>query len=207
MKFLIAKKVEMTQEYMEDGRVIPVTVLEAGPVVVTQVKSTDTDGYAAVQVGFGTRKPKNVSKSVQGHTKDLGTFAVLKEFRTEKSDATYERGQTIAADIFESGDMVDVSGVSIGRGFAGVVKRHGFKGGKASHGHKDQLRMPGSIGAGEPQKVFKGMKMGGQMGNIGSTSKNLQVVSVDVEKNRITVKGAVPGAAGAIVYISTAKNA
>lgn len=207
MKFLIAKKVEMTQEYMEDGRVIPVTVLEAGPVVVTQVKSTDTDGYAAVQVGFGTRKAKNVSKSVQGHTKDLGTFKVLKEFRTEKSDATYERGQIIAADIFESGDMVDVSGVSIGRGFAGVVKRHGFKGGKASHGHKDQLRMPGSIGAGEPQKVFKGMKMGGQMGNIGSTSKNLQVVSVDAEKNRITVKGSVPGAAGAIVYISTAKNA
>jgi large subunit ribosomal protein L3 len=207
MKFLIAKKVEMTQEYLEDGRVIPVTVLQAGPVVVTQVKSTDSDGYQAVQVGFGTRKAKNISKSVLGHTKDLGTFAVLKEFRTEKSDAAYERGQTIAADIFVSGDMVDVSGVSIGRGFAGVVKRHGFKGGKASHGHKDQLRMPGSIGAGEPQKVFKGMKMGGQMGNIGATAKNLEVVSVDAVNNRITVKGAVPGAAGAIVYISTAKNA
>ena len=206
MKFLITKKIEMTQEYKEDGVVVPVTILQAGPVVVTQVKSAEKDGYTAVQVGFGERKAKNVSKSVQGHTKDLGTFAVLKEFRTD-ADATFERGQTITADIFESGDMIDATGTVIGRGFAGVVKRHGFGGGKASHGHKDQLRMPGSIGAGEPQKVFKGLRMGGQMGGKGATVKNLEVISVDAANNRITVKGAVPGANGAIVYIKTAKNA
>jgi len=196
----------MSQVFREDGVVVPVTVLEAGPIVVTQVKDTEVDGYQAVQVGFGTRKAKNISKPVLGHLKDLGPFSVLQEFRTEGSETGYERGQQITAEVFEAGDMVDVCGVSIGRGFAGVVKRHGFHGSPASHGHKDQLRMPGSIGAGEPQRVFKGTRMGGQMGNVGSTVKNLEIIEVDPATNRIMVKGAVPGAAGSVVRIMAAKN-
>lgn len=207
MKFIIATKGKMTQEFAEDGTVIPVTVLHAGPVVVTQVKTDDTDGYSAVQVGFGTRKEKNVSKSVRGHLKDLGTFKVLKEFRTEGSDATYERGQELTVEQFEAGQKVDATGTSIGRGFAGVVKRHGFAGSPATHGHKDQHRMPGSIGAQEPQRVFKGTRMGGQMGNVQRTTKNLEVVSIDASTNELRVKGAVPGAEGGVIFIQTAKNA
>lgn len=203
MKFIIAKKIEMTQEYAEDGTVTPVTVLEAGPVIVTQVKTDEHDGYQAVQVGFGKRKAKNITKPVLGHLKELGPFAVLKEFRTTD---TFERGQAITVDTFAAGDMVDVSGTSIGRGFAGVVKRHGFAGSPATHGHKDQLRMPGSIGAQAPQHVFKGVRMGGHMGAETVTTKNLKVVAVDSEKNIIKIKGAVPGAHGAIVTIKSAKN-
>lgn len=207
MKFIVAKTIGMSQEYMEDGTVVPVTVLQAGPVTVTQVKTDETDGYTAVQVGFGTRKEKNISKPVRGHLKENGTFQVLKEFRTEGSDATYEVGQQVTVEQFEAGEKVDVTGTSIGRGFAGVVKRHGFGGSPASHGHKDQLRMPGSIGAGEPQKVFKGMRMGGQMGNKQATVKNLEVVAIDAANNVLKVKGAVPGANGAIVFIRSARNA
>lgn len=207
MKFILAKKIEMSQEFAEDGTVTPVTVLEAGPVTVTQVKTEDKDGYNAVQVGFGDRKKKNVSKPVQGHMKDLGPFATLEEFRTEGEDIEYERGQVITAETFEPGDRVDATGISIGRGFAGVVKRHGFHGSPATHGHKDQLRMPGSIGAQQPQRVLKGMRMGGQMGNKRSTVKNLTVVSVDPKLNRLTVKGAVPGANGSLIRLVTAKNA
>lgn len=196
----------MSQVYGEDGTVTPVTVLEAGPVTVTQVKSAEKDGYASVQVGFGSRKAKNVAKPVLGHLKDLGPFAVLKEFRT-KEGAEFERGQQITAETFATGDVVDATGVSIGRGFAGVVKRHGFSGSPATHGHKDQHRMPGSIGAQEPQRVFKGTRMGGQMGNKQITTKNLKVVEVDAASNRMLVKGAVPGANGSIVFIQTSKNA
>ncbi|MBI2411483.1 MAG: 50S ribosomal protein L3 [Candidatus Kerfeldbacteria bacterium] len=203
MKFIIAKKIEMSQEFSEDGTVTPVTILEAGPITVTQVKKTEKDGYQAVQVGFGTRKAKNVSKPVKGHLKDLGTFAVLKEFKT--TDA-YERGQVITAESFEAGDMVDVTGTSIGRGYAGVVKRHGFSGSLKTHGHKDQLRMSGSIGAGEPQHVFKGMRMSGQMGAAQVTTKNLKIVSVDAKKNQIKVRGAVPGSRGMVLFIKTARN-
>lgn len=197
----------MTQEFTEDGTVVPVTVLQAGPVTVTQVKTEETDGYNAVQVGFGTRKEKNVSKPVLGHLKELGAFAVLKEFRTDGSEETFERGNIITVEQFESGEKVDVTGTSIGRGFAGVVKRHGFSGSPASHGHKDQLRMPGSIGAQEPQHVFKGTRMGGQMGNETVTTKNLEVVSIDAKTNTIRVKGAVPGAQGGIIFITSAKTA
>lgn len=207
MKFIVAKTIGMSQEYMEDGTVVPVTVLQAGPVTVTQVKTEETDGYSAVQVGYGSRKAKNVSKSVRGHLKDAGPFKVLKEFRTEGSEETYELGQELTVEQFEAGEKVDATGVSIGRGFAGVVKRHGFGGSPASHGHKDQLRMPGSIGAQEPQRVFKGTRMGGQMGNKQRTVKNLEVVAIDPEKNELKVKGAVPGANGAIVYIASARNA
>lgn len=204
---MIAKKMGMSQIYADDGTVTPVTVLQADPITVTQVKKQDTDGYDAVQVGFGNRKAKNVSQSVQGHLKDLGPFAVLQEFRTEGDDATYERGQKIAVTIFEVGEKIDATGVSIGRGFAGVVKRHGFSGSPATHGHKDQHRMPGSIGAQEPQRVFKGTRMGGQMGNVQVTTKNLKVIAVDEKNNQIMVKGAVPGANGSIISIKTALNA
>lgn len=206
MKFMIAKKLEMSQVFGEDGTVTPVTLLAAGPITVTQVKTIDSDGYEAVQVGYGTRKAKNVTKPVKGHLKDLGPFAVLQEFRTEGNDTTYERGQEITVDVFEAGDIVDATGTSIGRGFAGVVKRHGFAGSLASHGHKDQLRMPGSIGAQEPQHVFKGTRMGGQMGNKTSTTKNLEIIEVDAKNGIIKVRGAVPGARGGYITLKLAKN-
>jgi len=206
MNFIIGKKVGMSQVFGEDGTVTPVTVLDVTPNIVTQVKNIEKDGYNAVQLGFGARKAKNISKPVLGHLKDLGPFAVLKEFRTEEG-AAFERGQEIKVDTFETGEMIDVSGVSIGRGFAGVVKRHGFAGSPATHGHKDQHRMPGSIGAQEPQHVFKGTRMGGHMGAENCTTKNLQVVKIDVEHNQLLVKGAVPGSNGGIVVVVTAKNA
>lgn len=206
MNFIIARKIEMSQEFGADGVVSPVTVLEAGPIVVTQVKNDESDGYSAVQVGFGSRKVKNISKPVQGHLKDLGPFKILKEFRVENDGGDYKVGQEIKVDIFAPGDYVDATGTSIGKGFAGVVKRHGFHGSPASHGHKDQLRMPGSIGSQDPQHVFKGKRMGGHMGAEKVTTKNLEVVSIDVDNNRINVKGAVPGSNGSIVLLQTAKN-
>lgn len=203
MKFIVGRKIEMSQEFAEDGTVTPVTIVEAGPVIVTQVKNLEKDGYVAVQVGFGNRKAKNVSKPVRGHLKDLGPFAVIKEFRTEEA---YERGQVVTVEQFTIGDHVDVTGTSAGRGFAGVVKRHGFHGSPATHGHKDQLRMPGSIGSQEPQRVFKGTRMGGHMGAEQVTVKNLEVMSIDVEKNVLKIKGAIPGVRGTIITIRTAKN-
>ncbi|HLD21435.1 MAG TPA: 50S ribosomal protein L3 [Patescibacteria group bacterium] len=203
MKFIIAKKIGMSQEYATDGTVMPVTILEAQPNIITQVKNNEKDGYQAVQLGFGKRKQKNISKPVRGHLKELGSFAVLKEFHTADS---YERGQKITVEVFTIGDMVDVTGTSIGRGYAGRVKRHHFSGSLKTHGHKDQLRMSGSIGAGEPQHVFKGMRMSGQMGNAQVTVKNIEVVSIDPKTNSIRIKGAVPGAKGAIICIKTAKN-
>lgn len=204
MKFIIAKKIEMAQEFGEDGNVIPVTLLQAGPVTVTQVKTTDKDGYQSIQVGYGTRKEKRATKSLKGHLKDLALFSKIKEFRT---DNTYDRGQQITVEVFVPGDMVDVTGTSIGRGFAGVVKRHGFSGSPATHGHKDQLRRSGSVGSQAQQRVLKGMRMGGHMGAKQITVKNIEVVSVDPATGVMKVKGAVPGANGAIVYIKSAKNA
>lgn len=204
MKFIIAKKGKMTQLYSEDGTVTPVTILEAGPVTVTQVKTDDTDGYAAVQVGFGERKEKNVSKSVLGHLQGVGPFALLKEFRVSTEDGQFEVGQVITSNTFEAGEKVDATATSKGKGFAGVVKRHGFAGGRKTHGNKDQLRMPGSIGAQEPQRVFKGMRMGGHMGAETVTTKNLEIMQVD--ENSIMIKGAIPGPVGGYVVIKTAKN-
>ncbi|OGY87736.1 MAG: 50S ribosomal protein L3 [Candidatus Kerfeldbacteria bacterium RIFOXYA2_FULL_38_24] len=204
MKFIIAKKIEMSQEFAPDGTVTPVTVFEAGPIVVTQVKNKEKDGYQAVQVGFGNRKKKNISKPVLGHLKELGSFAVLQEFLTP--DGQYERGQTITVETFVAGDKVDVSGISGGCGFAGVVKRHSFHGHPATHGHKDQSRMPGSIGSQAPQHVFKGKRMGGRMGGKRVTVKNLEVIALDKTKNILKVKGAVPGKRNSILFIKTAKN-
>lgn len=207
MKFIVARKKGMSQLFAEDGTVTPVTILEAGPVTVTQVKTEETDGYKAVQVGFGTRKEKNVSKAVRGHLKGNGPFAVLKEYRTDELPEGVEPGATFTAEVFEIGDKVDVTGTSKGRGFAGVVKRHGFKGGQATHGNKDQQRMPGSIGAQDPQHVFKGTRMGGHMGDEQVTTKNLKVMEVDATNNIIKVKGAVPGANGGFIVVQAARNA
>ena len=190
----------MTQTWTEKGRVVPVTVLEAGPCVVTQVKTKEKDGYAAVQIGFGIKKAKNASKALKGHYKELTPSRFVKEFRGEASEGM-ARGSQIDVSVFAAGDIVKVIGVSKGKGFQGVVKRHKFHGHPATHGHKDQLRMPGAIGAGGLQHVRKGMRMAGRMGGEQITVRNLKVVSVDKEKNHLILKGAVPGARNSLVTI------
>lgn len=196
MKFILGRKREMSQVYRPDGTVVPVTLIEAGPCVITQVKTADTDGYTAVQVGFAPQK--KLAKPQAQHLKDLEMFGVLREFRLEKPE-TYTRGDVVKAETFSVGDKVMVVGVSKGRGFQGVVKRHGFHGQKASHGHKDQLRASGSIGAGGVQHVFKGTRMAGRMGDERVTVKNLEIMKVD--EGLLAVKGAVPGARNSIVEI------
>jgi large subunit ribosomal protein L3 len=203
MKFILGTKEEMTQIFQEDGRVVPVTAIAAGPVVVTQVKDADTDGYTAVQIGFGTQKESRLGKSVLGHTKDLGAFKTLREFRVEDTTGM-EKGKTIDVSIFEPGEEIEVSGISKGKGFQGVVKRHGFKGGPRSHGQKHSERKPGSIGSTGPQRVLKGLRMAGRMGSDRITVKNLSVVAVDTEKGLLFVKGAVPGHRGTLLEVRTA---
>jgi large subunit ribosomal protein L3 len=203
MNFLIGKKLNMTQHFTETGEVIPVTVILSTPMTVTQVKSADSkDKYNAVQVGTG--KKGKVSKSIAGHTKDLGTFSVLTEFRV--SDAgSYQRGQKLDLSGFQVGEVVNVVGISKGRGFAGAIKRHGFAGFPASHGH-NKPRSVGSIGQRFPQHTRKGLRMAGHMGVENVTVKNLQVVEVDAKKNLLTLKGAIPGHRnGMIKVISTGK--
>lgn len=203
MKFILGTKEEMTQIFQEDGRVVPVTAIAAGPIVVTQVKNADTDGYSAVQVGFGEQKESRLGKSILGHTKDLGAFKTLREFRVENM-ADMEKGKTIDVSIFEPGEEIEVSGISKGKGFQGVVKRHGFKGGPRSHGQKHSERKPGSIGSTGPQRVLKGLRMAGRMGSDRVTVKNLSVVAVDTEKGLLFVKGAVPGRRGTLLEVRTA---
>lgn len=200
-KFILAKKMEMTQRYRPDGTVVPVTLLAAGPCVVTQVKSADRDGYAAVQIGFG--KKRIVTKAVAGHTKELGNFRYVREFRVADG-AEWNRGKEFTVSTFAPGDKVSIVGTSKGRGFAGVVKRHHFSGSPASHGHKDQLRMPGSIGSKRQGPVQKGKRMAGRMGSDRVSVKNLEVIEVDAEKNIMAVKGAVPGARGGLVLVEGA---
>lgn len=197
MKFILGKKLEMSQVFGPDGNVIPVTLIQAGPCVVTQVKSTQSDGYMAVQVGFG--ETKNLTSPLLGHLKDLPMLQHLHEFRLEE-EAMMKRGDKIEASSFIPGDMVQVSATSKGKGFQGVVKRHHFHGHPTSHGHKDQERMPGSIGAGGVQHVLKGRRMGGRMGNERVTVKNLRVIEVR-DGGILAVKGAVPGARNSIVEI------
>jgi large subunit ribosomal protein L3 len=199
MNFAIGKKINMTQ-YFDDasGEVIPVTVIKAGDMVVTQVKGVEgKDKYSAVQVGMG--KKKKLSKSLQGHLKDLETFAVLSEIRV-KDSTPYTRGQKVEITGFVPGELVNVTGITKGRGFTGAMKRHGFAGFPASHGH-DKPRSVGSIGQRFPQHVRKGMRMAGHYGVGQVTAINLQVVEVDVANNLITVKGAVPGHRNGIVKI------
>lgn len=199
MKFILAKKLEMSQVFRPDGTVVPVTLVQAGPCVVTQVKDKDTDGYTAIQLGF--LETKKLAKPQEGHLKDLPKSRIMREFRLGDG-AELKRGDTIEAASFVAGDVVEVTGTSKGKGFQGVVKRHGFHGHPSSHGHKDQLRMPGSIGAGGVQHVLKGRRMAGRMGNDTVTVKNLQIVEVR-DAGILAIKGAVPGPRNAILEIRT----
>lgn len=201
MKFILARKGRMTQIFTDSGEVLAGTKVTAGPVVVTQVKNTDgADGYDAVQVAFGEQKKERLSKAVLGHTKGTG-YKVIKEFRTDAGDLTV--GSEIAADTFAEGDTVVVTSTSKGRGFAGVVKRHGFHGGRRSHGQKHSEREPGSIGGGGRAggRVAKGMRMAGRMGSDRVTVKNLKVLKVDAATGEMIISGAIPGAPGTLVEI------
>lgn len=182
----------MSQVFLPSGEMVPVTKIQAGPCVVVQVKDGSKDNQKALQVGFGDKKEFRLSKPQAGHLKGLQSVRFLKDFAVEKTDGI-EKGDLITAETFTAGDIIDVIGFSKGRGFAGVVKRHHFRGGPASHGHKDNLRMPGSIGAGGVQRVFKGMRMGGRMGGEQVTIKNLEIVEVNPQENILYIKGAVPG--------------
>ncbi len=204
MRGMIGKKLGMTQIYMESGKMVPVTIVEAGPCVVTQVKTEENDGYSAVQVGFGIRKEKHVTKPMKGHFNKAGVElqSTLAEFEIVPG-FDYKAGQQFTVSLFKEGDIVDVSGTSKGRGFAGVIKRHGFHRPPITHGQKHTMRSPGSIGqASSPSKVFKGMRMAGHYGNAKTTIQNLEVVKVVPEKNQVFLKGAIPGANNGIVYIS-----
>tara|TARA_R110001592_G_scaffold76899_3_gene231876 strand:- start:1374 stop:1988 length:615 start_codon:yes stop_codon:yes gene_type:complete len=202
MPGLIGKKIGMTSVFSAEGKNIPCTVIEAGPCVVTQVKKVDTDGYEAVQLGFGEKREKITPKPMQGHFKKAGTTAKRKlvEFQGFEDK---NLGDIVGVDLFEEGEWIDVVGTSKGKGFQGVVKRHGFRGvGDATHGQHNRLRAPGSLGAGStPSKVMKGMKMAGRMGNDRVKIENLQVLKVYTDKNLIVVKGSVPGAKGSYVLI------
>lgn len=199
MKFIIGRKLEMTQHFRDDGIVVPVTLVQAAPCMVTQVKEVAKDGYVAVQIGC--EETKGLNKPEAGHLKDLPLMKILREFRVDATDL--KPGDKIEVSVFVPGDKIDVVGTSKGRGFQGVVKRHGFHGSPASHGHKDQLRMPGSIASRRQGPVAKGKKMGGHMGDARITVKNLEVITVDPVKQILAVKGAVPGARGSLLLIQT----
>ena len=199
LRAFLGKKIGMTQIYEEGGNVVPVTVIQAGPCFVTQVRSKQTDGYAAVQLGFGDAKKLNKPRA--GHLKNVRPLRILKEVQAD-DPGEFEVGQEIKVDIFEPGELVDVIGRSKGRGFAGTMKRHGFHGGPRTHGQSDRARAPGSIGGGTtPGKVFKGLKMSGHMGDRRITVKKLKVVQVDLERNLLLVKGGVPGAPNGLLTI------
>jgi len=197
---LLGKKLGMTQIFDETGQVVPVTVLEVGPCVVTQIKTMDRDGYEALQLGFGERKRLNSPQ--RGHLKASGASSrVLREVKTDAL-GEYSVGQVIDCTVFEAGQMVDVSGTSKGKGFQGVMKRHNFAGGPKTHGQSDRHRAPGSIGASAtPSRVVKGLKMAGRMGNEHVTVQNLTVVRVDQERNVVLVRGSVPGASGEVILV------
>ena len=203
MSGLIGKKIGMTSTYSEIGKNIPCTIIEVGPCVVTQVKTKETDGYDAVQLGFGEKKEKRTNKALAGHFKKSGSAAkrIVQEF---KGFEDKKPGDVITVDLFEEGEWVDVVGFSKGKGFQGVVKRHGFAGvGQRTHGQHNRERAPGSIGAAStPSKVIKGMKMAGQTGNARTTIQNLRIVKVLADKNLLVVKGAIPGAKGSIVSVN-----
>ena len=208
-KALIGKKIGMTQIFDEKGKVVPVTVVEAGPCVVSQVKTVETDGYTAIQMGFGDIKAKHVTKPLQGHFKkaDVAPKRILKEFRFDDCSA-YELGQVIKADLFAAGDKVDVTGKSKGKGYAGVIKRWNFARLKESHGTGPNARHGGSMGAcSSPSRVWKGKKMAGHLGAEKVTVQNLAVVKIDAEDNLIAIKGAIPGANGGYVVIKDSVKA
>lgn len=199
-KFMLGTKGRMTQVFDDTGKVHPGTIVFAGPLTVTQVKNAEKDGYTAVQIGLGTRKEKQVAKPQHGHLKDLGFFRYLREFRTTQA---FERGGKIDVSVFVPGDVVAVSAVSKGKGFQGVVKRHGFAGGPRSHGQKNKERAPGSIGgAGRAGgRVAKGMRMAGRMGGDRVTVRNLRILQVDPAESILVISGAIPGKPGTLVEI------
>jgi large subunit ribosomal protein L3 len=222
MKGILGKKVGMTQVFDDQGNVVPVTVIEAGPCYVTQVKTVESDGYDAVQLGFGLVKEKRLKRPEAGHLGLLKTsekhpirrrlaqavppLRYLREFGARDVDQ-YQLGDVVTVEVFEEGDRVDVVGKAKGRGFAGVMKRHGFGGGPITHGQSDRQRSPGSIGStSTPGRVFKGMRMAGRMGGHRVTSQNLEVVRVDAEHNLLAVKGSVPGHKGALVMVKEARK-
>lgn len=202
MKNIIGRKIGMTQIFQEDGRVIPVTVIQAGPIYVVQKKTVEKDGYNAIQVGFGDVKETRLNKPMKGHFEKGGVpyKRYLKEFRVENPDE-FEIGQEIKADVFQEGDMVDITGTSKGKGTQGVIKRHGFSRGRETHGSK-MHRTAGGMGASAyPGKVFKGHRMAGRMGNERVTVQNLEIVRVDADKNLILVKGGIPGPKKGLITI------
>ena len=203
MSGLIGKKIGMTSIFDENGKNLPCTIIQAGPCVVTQVRTEEVDGYNALQIGFDDKAEKRASKAELGHAKKAGTSPKKKVIEFQGYDAEYKLGDTLGVDIFEEGEFVDVAGTSKGKGFQGVVKRHGFAGvGQATHGQHNRLRAPGSIGAGsDPSRVFKGMRMAGRMGGEQVTVQNLRVLKVVPEKNLIVVKGCVPGHKNAYVTL------
>ncbi len=210
MKGILGKKVGMTQVFGNRGEAIPVTVIEAGPCFVAQIKTVERDGYSAVQLGFEETKPKRLTQPQLKHLQksNLPALRHLRELRIADEEAAgFEEGQMLTVGIFEEGDLVDVTGTSKGRGFAGVVKRYGFRGGPKTHGQSDRLRAPGSVGAcTTPGRVFKGKRMPGRMGGERVTTQSLQVVLVDPERNLLAIKGAVPGGKNGLLLIREARK-
>jgi len=205
---LIGKKLGMTALFTSDGKYIPVTVVQVGPCVVTQIKAMSSDGYNAIQLGFGERKKSRINKPMQGHLKKSGAecFGFLREVPVD-DPGEYKLGQTVSLDLFAIGERIDVTGTTKGRGFAGVIKRHGFHGGKKTHGSHSH-RIPGSIGCSAwPAKVVKGKKMPGQYGNNRKTVRNLEIVDIRPEQNLMLIKGAVPGSGYGLVEIKKPKFA
>lgn len=199
LRGFLGKKIGMSQVFRDNGEVVPVTVIQAGPCAVTQIKNQKTDGYNAIQLGFGATK--NLNKPERGHLKNNEPVKHLREVKTDSLDE-YSVGQQISVEIFEVGEKIDVIGTTKGRGFAGTMKRHGFHGGPKTHGQSDRARAPGSIGGGTtPGKVYKGLKMAGHMGNERVTVKNLEIVQIDQDRNLLVVKGGVPGAPNGLLII------
>ncbi len=202
MKFIVGEKQNMTQVFDEIGNAHSATLLSCNPVTVTQIKTTDVDGYEAVQVGYGIKNAKNINKAQKGHVKELGNFAGFVECVGMKDSKV---GDKFELGLFKAGDMVTVSSISKGKGFQGGVKRHGFSGGRRSHGNKHSEREPGSIGGGLRTRVPKGMRMAGRMGGERITVKNLSVLKVDAEKGELFIEGAIPGHRGTVVEIRATK--
>jgi large subunit ribosomal protein L3 len=201
MKFILGKKEKMVEFFTPEGTVVPATLVSAGPITVTQVKTVDKDGYASVQVGYNPIAERKLTKALKGHMKDKGAFRFLREFDAGTTGEPLKDGDTIDVSTFLPGDMVSVSGISKGKGFQGVVKRHGFHGGRRTHGQKHSEREAGSIGGGLRNRVPKGMRMAGRMGGDRITVKNLKVIAVDNEQNTLILKGAVPGARGTLLEV------
>lgn len=198
MKFILGRKLNMTQMFDGNGHVTPVTLVQVDPCMIVQIRNKEQDGYEAVQIGSGRKK--RINKPEKGHLKDLDNFKVLQEFRTDVS--AYKVGDKIDLSVFLEGEKVKVVGISKGKGFAGVVKRHGFHGGPASHGQKHSLREPGSIGAGGVQRVIKGKRMAGRMGSDRINVKGIKIVKIDADNNILAISGALPGRRGTLLEIT-----